>query len=375
MDEVRIIAATQNTDDISRLRSLLSGEEFHIVAAVRPGAGGLARAGNTPADALVIYCAGAADAELDFAQRIYMTREDLAIVIIAGEVTADTIDRAMVAGVSRVIPAAIEPSAVREAVLSAVNREKNRAAAGKSNASTYDSRIIQFFSPKGGVGKTTLAVNAAAALAARGKKTAVVDLDLQFGDVGVFLDIAKADTIADMVEENNFDPKTVRSYMVRHYSGLDVLLGSASPEYAELVKPEHIEKLLGSLRGEYDYLVLDMPPAFTDCAIAAMESSDTVFFAVTEEISSLRCAKTSFKVMEALNLADKLELVVNKDGISNISVKDVERTLEKKAALSLPFDQKTATRAINRGVPVVIGDKHSRMAKAMEQFAKKLTER
>jgi len=372
MDEIKIIAATQNTDDISVIRSLLSADEFHIVAALRTSAGGLARAGSTPADALVIYCEGAPDTELDFAQRIYMTRGDIAIVLVAGDASVDVINRAMVAGVSRVVAAAAGKDAVRDAVLAAVSREKNRAAVSKTNASTYESRVILFFCPKGGAGKTTLAVNTAEALVRRGKKAAVIDLDLQFGDVGVFLDIAKADTIADMVEENSFEPKTIRSYMVRHYSGLDVLLGSSSPEYAELVKPDHIEKLLGSLRGDYDFLVLDMPPAFNDCAIAALEAADVIYFVVTEEISSLRCAKNSFKVLEALNLADKVQLVVNKDGISSISVKDAERILEKKAALTVPFDQKTATRAINRGVPVVTGDAHSRMAKAITQFAKSL---
>ena len=127
------------------------------------------------------------------------------------------------------------------------------------------------------------------------------------------------------------------------------------------------------LRAEYDYLIEDMPPAFNDCAITALELSDTVYFVVTEDISTLRNAKICFQVLEMLKVSDKVQLVINKDGISTIGVRDTESALDAKAVLVLPNDQKTTTRAINRGVPVVLGDKKSKLAQAVMGFAQRLT--
>lgn len=372
MEQLRLITAAFSAEDKDRLTNLLDGEPFEIVASLRPDSSGLQKAGSQPADALVIGTTGSPELEFDFAERLYMTRGDLTIVLVCAQPTAAVIDRAMCAGIARVVDINGEPETVRTAILAANNRVKNRAAAVHNVASTYDSKILSVFCPKGGTGKTTVAVNLAVALASLGKKVALVDMDLQFGDVGVFLDIAKADTISDMVEENNFELSTIKSYLVRHYSGVNALLAPPAPEYAELIKAEHVERILTALRGEYDYLVVDMPPAFNDCSITALELSDTVYFVVTEDISTLRNAKICFQVLEMLKVSDKVQLVINKDGISTIGVRDTENALDRKAVLVLPNDQKTTTRAINRGVPVILGDKKSKLAQTVLGFARRL---
>ncbi|MEG1547264.1 MAG: AAA family ATPase [Clostridia bacterium] len=371
MDTIRVMTAAFAAEDKLLAARLLANDAFNVVASLRPDSDGLRKAGTCQADVLALCTTKTPEAEFDFAERLYMTRGDLAIVLLCSDTTPAVIHSAMLAGISRVIDVNMGADAVKTEVFAAASREKNRQSIQHS-VSTYSSKIIQFFCPKGGTGKTMLAVNLAVALAALGKKVALIDLNLQFGDVGIFLDIDKGDTIADLVEENNFELKTLKSYMVRHYSGVHVLLASNAPEYAELIKPPHIESILATLRSEFDYIVLDMTPNFSDCAIAALEQSDTVFFVVTQEISALHNAKRSLKVIEALNLMDKVQLAINKDGISTISVKDVEGILDRKAVLIVPNDQKTAVRAINRGVPVVLGDKRSAIAQAILEFAKKL---
>ncbi len=373
MEQLRLITAAFSAEDKDRLAALLNDEAFQIVASLQPDNGGLQKAGSQPADALVIGTTGFPELEFDFAERLYMTRGDLTIILLCDQPSASVIDRAMCAGVARVMDIHGEPEMVRTAILAANNRAKNRAAAVHSVTSTYDSRVLSVFCPKGGTGKTTVAVNLAVALASLGKKVALVDMDLQFGDVGVFLDIAKADTISDLVEENNFELSAIKSYLIRHYSGVNALLAPPAPEYAELIKAEHVERILTVLRAEYDYLIVDMPPAFNDCAITALELSDTVYFVVTEDISTLRNAKICFQVLEMLKVSDKVQLVINKDGISTIGVRDTESALDAKAVLVLPNDQKTTTRAINRGVPVVLGDKKSKLAQAVMGFAQRLT--
>lgn len=369
------MTAAFTQEDLRTAATLLEDESIKIVATLRPDSSGLQKAGGQPADVLVICTTKQPELEFDFAERLYMTRSSIPIVLICEDVSAPLIDRAMCVGISRVINVNEGTDTVKRVVLSAVSRERNRAAASTMQGNAYLSNIIAVFCPKGGTGKTTIAVNLACSLAAQGRKVALIDLDLQFGDVGVFMDIAKADSISELIEENKFDLQTIQSYMARHYSGVNLLLAPSGPEYAELVRTEHVDAILSTLRSQYDYLIVDMAPAFNDCSIAALELSNIIYFIVTEDISTLRNAKTCFKVMKVLNLIDRVETVINKDGISTINVRDVESTLDTKVSFVLPNDQKTATRAINRGIPVVLGEKRSKLAQAIRTHAKTLSEK
>jgi len=167
----------------------------------------------------------------------------------------------------------------------------------------------------------------------------------------------------------------MKTYLIRHYSGVMVLLASSAPEYAELVKPEHIESILSTLRSEFDYIVLDMGVTLNDCSVSAFEMTDTIYFVVNEDIATLHDAKRSMKVLEALNLGDKIKVVVNRDGLSNIRIKDVANLLDCTPALVVPNDAKAAVTAINRGIPMLVCAPRSKASAAITKYAKFLTRR
>ncbi len=371
MESVRIMLAAFSAEDKKLAASLLQDEALRIVCSLRPDRDGLKKAGTQPADVLLLCTRGVPETEFDFAERMYTTRSDVTILLMVPNPSPDVVMRAMESGIARVIGMGDGVDAIKTCIITAANRDRHRRDS-MAKVASYDSRIIQFFCPKGGTGKTTLAVNVACALAERNKKVALIDLNLQFGDVGVFLDIPKGDTIADMVEENSLELATMKSYLIRHYSGVMVLLASSSPEYAELVKPEHIETVLSTLRSEFDYLVLDMGTALTDCAISALELSDTVYYVVNEDIATLHDARRSIKVLEALNLGDKIRLVINKEGKSNIRVKDVANLLDLSPSFVVPNDPKAAVTAINRGIPMVLSAPRSKASVAIKKYAQSL---
>lgn len=374
MDSVRIMLAAFSADDRKAAAGLLQDEALRIVCSLRPDKDGLKKAGTQPADVLLIVTRGEPESEFDFAERMYTNRSDITMLLLMPHPEPSDMARAMESGIARVIDMNSGVEQIKTHILTAVSRDRHRRSS-MAKVATYDSKIAAFFSAKGGVGKTTLAVSLACALAAQNKKVALIDLNLQFGDVGVFLDITKGDTIADMVEEHTFELATMKSYLIRHYTGVMVMLSSSSPEYAELIRPEHIEAILSTLRPEFDYIVLDMGVTLSDCAISAFELADTVYFVVNEDIASLHDAKRSLKILEALNLSDKIKIVVNKDGISNIKVKDVANLLESAPALVVPNDPKAAITSVNRGIPLMTCAPRSKATLAIVKFAKSLTRR
>ncbi|HRX57719.1 MAG TPA: AAA family ATPase [Eubacteriales bacterium] len=374
MDSVRIMLAAFSAEDRKAAASLLQDETLRIVCSLRPDKNGLKKAGTQPADVLLICTRAVPEEEFDFAERMYTTRSDITILMLTPKPSSQDVFRAMESGIARVIDMDAGVDVIKTNIITSANRDQNRRKSIAKVAS-YDSRIIQFFSAKGGVGKTTLAVNVACALAAQNKKVALIDLNLQFGDVGVFLDITKGDTIADMVEENSFELATMKSYLIRHYSGVLVLLSTSSPEYAELIRPENIETILSTLRSEFDYIVVDSSNALNDCAVSSFELADTIYFVVNEDIAALYDAKRSMKVLEALNLGDKIKVVINKEGGSTIRIKDVSNLLEAAPALVVPADLKAATTAINRGIPMVLCEPRSKASAAIMKYAKSLVRR
>ncbi len=371
MNGVRIMLAAFSAEDRKYISGLLLDESLRIVSAFRPDQDGLKKASSQPADVLLIGTRNVPDTEFDFAERMYTSRSDITILLLAGSVDARTISRAMESGIARVIDIGGGESAIRNQILLAANRDMNRRSSTHKIAS-YDSKVVAVYSPKGGVGKTTLAVNLVCALAVLNKKAALIDLNLQFGNIGVFLDIPKGDTIADMVEERSFELSTIKSYLIRHPCGVMAMLSSSSPEYADLIRPEHIDAILSALRTEFDYVVLDMGSALNDCAITALETADSILLVVNEDIAALHDAKRSMKLMEALNLQDKIKIAVNKDGISNIKLKDVANLLETAVALVIPYDLKSAMMAVNRGIPMLSCAPRSKAVKAIRAYAKNM---
>ena len=374
MNSIRIMLAAHTAEDRKLISALMTDEALRVVSSFRPDADGLKKASSQPADVLLIGTHAQPSQELDFAERMFTTRSDITIILLAPALDSRTLARAMECGVARVIDINSSEHDICAHIMTTANRDQNRRNTTQKIAS-YDSKIIVCYSPKGGVGKTTLAVNLAYALATMNKKIALIDLSLQFGEVGVFLDIPKGDTIADMVEEHSFELSTIKSYLIRHQSGIQVMLSSSSPEYAELIQPVHVNAILSSLRTEFDYVVVDMGVHFGDCAIAAMETADTILLVVNEDIASLHDAKRSIKVLEALNQQDKLKLVVNKDGISSVTVKNVANLLEATPVLVIPYDLKSAMLAVNRGIPMLSCAPNAKASKEIRAYASAMTRR
>jgi pilus assembly protein CpaE len=239
-------------------------------------------------------------------------------------------------------------------------------------------KIITFFSPKGGVGRTTIATNLAVALhQSTGQPVCLVDGSLPFGDIAVILNMSpKAKTIADLVGAfDQVDAEVLESVLVQHSTGIKVLLAPPTPEAAELITGANIKKVLETLRGSYAYVVVDTWPSFQEQVLTMLDVADVILTLMTLEITSLKNVRVFMEIAEKLGYDDqKVQLVANRnDSSGGIKASDVEASLARKIPHTIVSDGRALVLAVNRGVPFVISHRDSQVAKDIYTLAAKLS--
>ncbi|MGH2472066.1 MAG: AAA family ATPase [Candidatus Limnocylindria bacterium] len=239
-------------------------------------------------------------------------------------------------------------------------------------------QIITFFSPKGGVGRTTIATNLAVALHQLTQKpVCLVDGSLPFGDIAVILNMSpKAKTIADLIGSfENTDSDVLESVLVSHSTGIKVLLAPPTPESAELITGANMKHILELLRERYAYIVVDTWPSFQEQVITMLDVADVILTLMTLEITSLKNVRVFMEIAEKLGYgSDKVQLVANRnDSSGGIKASDVEASLGRKIPHTIVSDGRTLVLAVNRGVPFVISHRESQVAKDIFTLAQRVT--
>lgn len=238
-------------------------------------------------------------------------------------------------------------------------------------------KIITFFSPKGGVGRTTIATNLAVALHQMTDKPVVlVDGSLPFGDVAVILNMSpKAKTLADLIGSfEQADADVVESILVQHSTGIKVMLAPPTPESTELITGANIKRVLELLREHYAYIVVDTWPSFQEQVITMLDSADVILTLMTLEITSLKNVRVFMEIAEKLGYTeDKVQLVANRnDSSGGIKASDVEASLGRKIPHTIVSDGRTLVLAVNRGVPFVTSNRDSQVSKDVFTLAARL---
>ena len=235
-------------------------------------------------------------------------------------------------------------------------------------------KIVTVFSAKGGVGRTTVACNLAIALRSlTEKKVVLVDGSLQFGDVGVLLNIQGGKTISDLAPHlANLEREVLEGILVSHSSGVRVLLAPPRPEMMELISADAFKRILQKLRQSHDFVIVDTWPTFQETVLAALDSSDRIIVLFTLEMSAIKNLKLFLEVADALGYPhDKVLLAVNRaDGSGGIRIADVEESLRRRIPIRLTSDDRLATYAGNRGVPFVVSSAETPLAQGIFGLAR-----
>jgi len=261
-------------------------------------------------------------------------------------------------------------------VYAAESKRKDLLWPSQNAANQLKKRVITVFSSKGGVGKTTIAINLASLLAKEYRqKVTIVDLDLQFGDVALMLNLLPRRTIAELAqEEGALDCELLRGYLLEHESGLQVLAGPKRPEQAELIKEEQVGKIIGALKGINDYVIIDTPPSFQESVLTALDYSEEIFLLATLDLPTVKNIKLCLEILTSLHYPrEKIKLLVNKSSREvGLGINEVKEILGIAISTEIVNDLHTAVNAANLGTPFILSHPQTPISQSIRSLAEKI---
>jgi pilus assembly protein CpaE len=371
----RVVLAGAGEDLVLRVKEATDGD----VAVLPPG-----RLPSDPArlfeqlldgelpDVLLVGPHAPAPEVLTLASRLDVQSPGISVVLMA-EPSPEMWQAAMRAGIRDLLPPTAEVAEIRAAVERAGHAaaSRRRVLRPVSETERYTGRVITIASPKGGVGKTTVATNLAIGLtAAAPQSTVLVDLDVQFGDVASALGLVPEYTLPDAVRgPASEDTMVLKTFLTQHPSGLYAVCGSESPAAGDTVTGEDVTRLLASLAREFRYVVVDTAPGLSEQTLAALDRASDVVMLTSMDVPGVRGLRKELDVLRELAMIPAgRHIVMNfADPKGGLSVRDVETTIGAGVDVVLPRS-KAVPASTNQGVPILQSSRRDPMAKEMRRL-------
>ena len=319
-----------------------------------------------PADVVVVACYGHDDAVTAMVDHAVKHRPDRPVVVMSEASPNGFLRQAFEAGAEDVITLPQSSEQVAFTLEKVIARRKGLAVPGKANAP-----LVAVLGPKGGTGKTLIATNLAVALAQRDANVVLVDLDLQFGDIGLALGMSPEHTMYDLMRAGPpFDHEKLERHLIRHSSGVKVLIAPTRPDQASAVSIDYLRDIYASLRTMCDAVIVDTPPGFTPEVIATIDVSTEICMVGMLDSLSLKNTKLGLETLDLMGYdTDHVSLVLNRaDSRVGITHDDVSMIVGRGPDVSIPSDREIP-RSINEGTPIVASKQSSGAAKAFRALA------
>jgi pilus assembly protein CpaE len=318
-------------------------------------------------DLLVVACGGEAQRALKLIGAATSTRPERPVIAVYDGAPNGFVALAFGAGADDIVTLPAPQEQIRFTFEKVLARRQT----GSPAAATQLSPLICVVGPKGGTGKTLTVCNLAVALARAGRRVVAVDLDLQFGDLGLALRLTPERTIYDLVRAGgSLDTDKVDGFLAEHPSGARILLAPARPDQARAVEPAFLRDLYTALRGGYDYVVVDTPSGFAPESIASIDTSSHVCLVAALDSLSLKDARLGLETLQLMGYDEsRIRLILNRAGSRvGITLEDVEAVLGRRPDVLVP-SERDIPRAVNEGVPIVVSKPRSGAARAYTSLA------
>jgi pilus assembly protein CpaE len=363
---LHVYAALEGSVGLEAIRDALpTGTPVRAVALAEAG---LAGSEIPPrADLVVVGCSQSHDQALEVIAAASAQRADRPVVVLYHGSTNGFLQRAFEAGADDLVELPQSVEQLGFALEKALARRRG------SSASVAEAAMITVLGPKGGTGKTVTSSNLTVALALEGKSAVLVDLDLQFGDVGLALGLEPSRTIYDLaVAGGSLDGDKVEGFLSQHPSGARALLAPLRPDQAAAVGTPFLREVFEILRSRSDFLLVDTPPAFTAEVIAAVDVSSHLCVVGMLDALSLKDTKIGLETLEQMGYdPNAVTLVLNRaDSDVGITPSDVEELLGRAPDLTVGSDR-AIPRALTSGQPIVVAEPRSNAARSYRLLAER----
>ncbi|MBD3216372.1 MAG: response regulator [Candidatus Lokiarchaeota archaeon] len=403
-DTIKVMIVDDIAETREQLRKLLSFDsDIEVVAMVGSGEEAIAAVEEVHPDVIMMDVNLPGIDGIAATSKVIEKAPTVQVVMLSVQGETDYLRRAMMAGARDYLTK--PPSA--DEMIDAIRRahklkqqmgtgplragvEIEESGTDERRSRTLDGKIVTVYSPKGGTGCTTLAVNLAIAirkLLGADSKVCLIDGSLQFGDVSIFMKLQVTRTLADLAPHaEDLDPNLLNTVMVSHGSGVKVLVAPDSPEQAEIFREGGIEDsganrrfkaILDFARSEFDYVIVDTAHQVDDVLLAVMDVNDLLLLVTRPVIPEIRGARLFVQLLQKLEYdLDRLALLIN--GVDNkrmgIQPEAIERAMMP-ALAHLPLDERTALRSANLGEPVMMKGGRTDLGQAVTALAKRVHER
>jgi len=382
MNKIKILIA----DDIEETRNVikkilsLDGNLFEVVGEAENGEEVLNLIPKVKPDIVLMDINMPVLNGLEATEKITEEYPSVIVIIMSVQAENEYLKRAMFHGAKEYIIKPFNYENLTETIKKTYEKYKERQMKLlKTEERDREGKIMAFYSSKGGVGKSILALNTAIILSKdEKKKILLIDMDLPFGDLSVLVNKYNQKTILDVIEDGQLDSyESVKPYLYKYNETLDMLFAPGKPESAEYITKDSIEKIMKLFKKEYDVIIIDTAVNFNDNTLYLLDYAEKIFLVSTMEIVSLKNTKLGMRIMQSLGYdKKKVKLVINRFTTSyGISKRDIEEVFEDGIFAIIPEEDKTVNISVNKGMPFSAATNYNKqkISKALEVMCRNLS--
>jgi pilus assembly protein CpaE len=311
----------------------------------------------------------------DLSQEISALYPHAYIILIVPE-NMENLKKAMQMGASDTLKSSFEEEELLETILHAKKFILHRAKMDHNNInlSKVESRVLAISSPKGGVGKTVLTINLAVAFAKMGKKVAIMDGNLQFGDAAMYCNLKPKRTIYEWVKEGyGRDNYPISQYMTSSEFDVSILAAPQRPEFFEGISEQHIKAAIDEMKKQFDIVLIDMATYLSDIHLRCIDLADEILLLTTNELSVMRLTQLYLETLETINLRDKVKLILNRfQKGQSLEVKKIEEIFDMDVYHTFPEQSNVVLESINAGYPFILSNSRSHIGKSVLKLSESL---
>lgn len=378
VESIRLLLADDRKSERETIRKQLALSRINAVIVGETGIGAetITAAEELAPDVILLSLEEPLGRPLRIIESLALPRRAPVIVLSSlGE--RDYLRKAMRAGAKEYLVKPLNVEELAKTIEGIFVAEQQRRSLLSSGASGVraNSEVITVFGAKGGTGKTTVATNLAVALSLETQRhVALFDLNLEQGDVPIMLDVVPDKTIVDVVRNiDRLDSESIQGFLCQHSSGVQVLAAPPEQKAVEMIKTQHVTRVIELLSRSFDYVVVDTPPKRHEIVLAALELSTVIFLVTTPEVPCLKNTKIMLEMLKSLYPYNgKVKLVVNNTNVAGVSHNEAGKALDYPIFWGVPYDS-FAVECIRLGKPFVQADTRSKVSRSIIELARTLS--